>query len=265
MQVLCDVVAWPLKGSRTQKSRSPVHCAPARQRFAVSERLSVVSVFTGCRPLRRDLSPDLALVEEPPHLCDLQSGPLPAVLRAGCAGATHGKGDYIGEDVSQLEHALQAADLAHRSGLGLEATLAALLHDVGHLLGMEDKSHARMGDCGVANHENLGGGWLAGLGFSPKVCQLVSRHVDAKRYLCAVNKEYHDTLSSASKTTLIHQGGPMTQQEAKAFEEEELFKVILAMRRWDEAAKVKGKKVPELEAYRDMMEQNVGQRVGPGE
>mmetsp|Transcript_70143 Transcript_70143/g.164187 ORF Transcript_70143/g.164187 Transcript_70143/m.164187 type:complete len:216 (+) Transcript_70143:80-727(+) len=177
----------------------------------------------------------------------------------------HGKGDYIGENVSQLEHALQAADLAHRSGLGLEATLAALLHDVGHLLGMEDKSHARMGDCGVANHENLGGGWLAGLGFSPKVCQLVSRHVDAKRYLCAVNKEYHDTLSSASKTTLIHQGGPMTQQEAKAFEEEELFKVILAMRRWDEAAKVKGKKVPELEAYRDMMEQNVGQRVGPGE
>ncbi|CAE7939493.1 phnZ [Symbiodinium sp. KB8] len=168
----------------------------------------------------------------------------------------HGKGDYIGEDVSQLEHALQAADLAHRSGHGLEATLAALLHDVGHLLGMEDKSHARMGDCGIANHENLGGEWLAGLGFSPKVCKLVSRHVDAKRYLCAVNQEYHDTLSSASKTTLIHQGGPMTQEEAKAFEKEELFKVILAMRRWDEAAKVKGKKVPELEAYRDMMVQN---------
>ncbi|CAE7786234.1 unnamed protein product, partial [Symbiodinium microadriaticum] len=89
----------------------------------------------------------------------------------------HGKGDYIGEDVSQLEHALQAADLAHRSGHGLEATLAALLHDVGHLLGMEDKSHARMGDCGIANHvptthpqtypckENLGGEWLAGLGW----------------------------------------------------------------------------------------------------
>ena len=30
---------------------------------------------------------------------------------------------------------------------------------------------------------------------------------------------------------------------------QEMFKVILAMRRWDEAAKVKGKKVPELDAW----------------
>ena len=30
----------------------------------------------------------------------------------------HGCGDYIGEEVSQLEHALQAADLAQRRGEG---------------------------------------------------------------------------------------------------------------------------------------------------
>ncbi|CAJ1455748.1 unnamed protein product, partial [Effrenium voratum] len=124
----------------------------------------------------------------------------------------HGSGDYIGEEVSQLEHALQAADLAARSGFGSEATIAALLHDVGHMLGLDDKSHARMEDCGIVDHENLGGQWLSRLGFSSTVCDLVARHVDAKRYLCAINQEYHDNLSAASKTTLRHQGGPMTQE-----------------------------------------------------
>ncbi|CAK9018462.1 unnamed protein product [Durusdinium trenchii] len=152
----------------------------------------------------------------------------------------HGCGDYIGEEISQLEHALQAADLAQRSGLGQEATIAALLHDVGHLLGMDDPSSARMEDCGVVDHEKLGGQWLQSLGFSQKVCDLVARHVDGKRYLCAVRKDYHKTLSEASKTTLRHQGGPMTAEEANAFEKEELHKIIVAMRHWDEAAKVKG-------------------------
>ncbi|CAK9018460.1 unnamed protein product [Durusdinium trenchii] len=184
----------------------------------------------------------------------------------------HGCGDYIGEEISQLEHALQAADLAQRSGLGQEATIAALLHDVGHLLGMDDPSSARMEDCGVVDHEKLGGQWLQSLGFSQKVCDLVARHVDGKRYLCAVRKDYHKTLSEASKTTLRHQGGPMTaevntaevcvakgygMEEANAFEKEELHKIIVAMRHWDEAAKVKGKEVPSLETYRELIEKNL--------
>mmetsp|Transcript_112157 Transcript_112157/g.157313 ORF Transcript_112157/g.157313 Transcript_112157/m.157313 type:complete len:223 (-) Transcript_112157:169-837(-) len=173
----------------------------------------------------------------------------------------HGRGDYIGEDVSQVEHALQAADLAKRSGLGADATIAALLHDVGHMLGMDDPSSAQMEDCGFVDHEKLGGQWLAELGFSQKVCDLVARHVDGKRYLCAVKEGYHDTLSPASKTTLRHQGGPMTTEEAKIFETEELHKVIVAMRHWDEAAKVKGKEVPTLESYRDLLEKNITQRA----
>eukprot|EP00435_Cladocopium_sp_Y103_P066639 s205_g28.t3 len=170
----------------------------------------------------------------------------------------HGSDDYIGEEVSQLEHALQAADLAQRSGLGADATIAALLHDVGHMIGMEDPSSARMEDCGVVDHEKLGGQWLAELGFSQQVCDLVARHVDGKRYLCAVKKDYHDTLSPASKTTLRHQGGPMTIEEAKGFEEEELHKTIVAMRHWDEAAKVKGKEVPTHTLSVFLPESNLG-------
>eukprot|EP00913_Durusdinium_trenchii_P003269 g3024.t1 len=122
---------------------------------------------------------------------------------------------------------------------------------------MDDPSSARMEDCGVVDHEKLGGQWLQSLGFSQKVCDLVARHVDGKRYLCAVRKDYHKTLSEASKTTLRHQGGPMTAEEANAFEKEELHKIIVAMRHWDEAAKVKGKEVPSLETYRELIEKNL--------
>ena len=44
-----------------------------------------------------------------------------------------GDQDYIGEPVSQREHALQAAAHARASGAPKAAVLAALLHDVGHL------------------------------------------------------------------------------------------------------------------------------------
>jgi predicted HD phosphohydrolase len=114
-----------------------------------------------------------------------------------------------------------------------------------------------MGDCGIADHENLGGRWLREVGVSAKVSTLVARHVDAKRYLCCVNPEYHAQLSEASKTTLGYQGGPMTPDEAAAFERDELFKIIIAMRRWDEAAKVPNKQVPTLDAYRYILEENI--------
>lgn len=168
-----------------------------------------------------------------------------------------GGADYVGEDITQEEHALQAGELAMRANFGDDVVIAALLHDCGHLLGLKDETLPRMGDAGIADHENLGGRWLRGLGFSQRVATLVARHVDAKRYLCCVNPEYHAKLSDASRTTLGHQGGPMTPEEAKAFEEDELFKTIIAMRRWDEAAKVPEKKVPALESYRSMLLRNL--------
>lgn len=172
-----------------------------------------------------------------------------------------GNSDYIGEPVSSQEHALQAAYMGKRAGFDDDAVLAALLHDVGHLIGLDDPSAGRMDHCGVMDHENLGGDWLRNLGFSERVSTLVRRHVDAKRYLCCVKPDYHDNLSDASKTTLKHQGGPMTPEEAKAFEKDELFKTILAMRYWDEAAKVPGKEVPTLSSYKEMMRKHIAEAI----
>lgn len=46
----------------------------------------------------------------------------------------------------------------------------------------------------------------------------------------------------------------MEEAEARSFEQDELCKTIIAMRHWDEAAKVPGKAVPVLEAYRSLLE-----------
>ena len=63
-----------------------------------------------------------------------------AVARLEALFAAHGQDDYIGEPVSQLQHHLQCAHFAKIQYADLphveELTLAALLHDVGHLLGL---------------------------------------------------------------------------------------------------------------------------------
>ena len=75
-----------------------------------------------------------------------------------------------------------------------------------------------MADCGAKNHENIGGDFLENAGFSSAVVAICRGHVNAKRYLCWKNPEYHAQLSEASKTTLTFQGGQMEEDEALKFE-----------------------------------------------
>jgi len=49
----------------------------------------------------------------------------------------HGHIAYAGEGVTQMEHALQAAQRAEAAGGGDELVTAALLHDLGHLLNLQ--------------------------------------------------------------------------------------------------------------------------------
>jgi len=161
--------------------------------------------------------------------------------------------DYIGEPISQLEHALQCGKFAADSGADNEVILGALLHDIGHLLvGFESNdgpSQQRMGNLGVVNHELVGARFLLRLGFSNKLAQLVCGHVQAKRYLVWKHEHYAKKLSPASKQTLDFQGGPMGESEALAFEKSDLFSTILKLRTWDDKAKVVGLQVPGLDHY----------------
>src|SRR5580658_149933 len=129
--------------------------------------------------------------------------------------ARRGEAAYHGEAVSQTEHALQAAELAELEGAPDRLVVAALLHDVGHLLDGQDEDLAHRGVDG--RHEEAGGAWLA-RHFGPEVIEPIRLHVAAKRYLCAVDPTYLDGLSPASRLSLSVQGGPMRAEERAQFE-----------------------------------------------
>jgi phosphonate degradation associated HDIG domain protein len=165
--------------------------------------------------------------------------------------ARRGASAYHGEAVSQAEHALQAAELAEREGAPDRLVVAALLHDVGHLLDGQDEDLAHRGVDG--RHEEAGGAWLA-RHFGPEVIEPIRLHVAAKRYLCAVDPAYLDGLSPSSRLSLSLQGGPMEAEERAQFEANPYYRDAVRLRYWDDTAKVPGLEVPGLDHYRDRLE-----------
>jgi phosphonate degradation associated HDIG domain protein len=164
----------------------------------------------------------------------------------------HGGEGYAGEKLTQLEHMVQAAQLAEEQGYDDEVILAAFLHDVGHLC---EPGHGdnEMDGFGIKDHEEIGAEFLKSKGFSKKIVRLVQSHVEAKRYLTLKNPSYYEQLSEASKKTLEYQGGRMEEDEASAFEQYPLFDLIIKMRKWDEQAKIEHKRIPDLNLYRQMI------------
>lgn len=147
----------------------------------------------------------------------------------------YGDEDYDGEPVSQTSHMIQCAMLA-MSESDIDLTIGAFLHDIGHLLKHVSNTQP-MGSFGVVNHEGIGAAYLREKGFSERVCAIVAGHVQAKRYLVAKDETYASKLSFASQETLKLQGGPMSAEEAAAFEQLPFYNDIVQVRLWDEKAK----------------------------
>ncbi len=83
------------------------------------------------------------------------------------------------------EHMLQAAYFAQAEAAPAALVIAALLHDVGHLIeSVPDDIADWTTD---ARHEEAGGRWLAQR-FPASVSEPVRLHVPAKRYLCATDE-----------------------------------------------------------------------------
>lgn len=152
------------------------------------------------------------------------------------------------EVVTQRQHALQCARQAEEAESDSALITAALLHDIGHMLQKHGPEPAAKGI--DDRHEDIGGAWLA-KNFPPAVSEPVRLHVDAKRYLCAVEPGYFETLSPASVRSLELQGGPMSEREVADFEALPHFAAAVALRRWDEGAKDANALTPNLEYYRE--------------
>lgn len=159
----------------------------------------------------------------------------------------------LDEPVSQLDHALQTAALADAGGSTPELVAAALLHDIGHLLG--GAPHGRDLRCagtGERHHEAVAARFLASW-FPSAVTAPIALHVRAKRYLCSLDPTYIDRLSPASRRGLAIQGGPLPARAVATFEDLPFATEAVALRRFDDAAKTPGSSTARLEDHRELL------------
>jgi len=158
---------------------------------------------------------------------------------------------HYGEEVTQMEHILQCAHLARIDGASEELIAAALLHDIGQFIDNAGNAAEYLGV--DARHEVIGADYLAPH-FPAAVTEPVRLHVEAKRYLCAAEPGYLETLSRASSLSLQLQGGPHTEVEMKHFLSTPVASEALRLRSYDDMGKRPGWQVPELETYRPILE-----------
>jgi [1-hydroxy-2-(trimethylamino)ethyl]phosphonate dioxygenase len=162
-----------------------------------------------------------------------------------------GAGAYFGEAVTTLEHSLQAAFFAQESNASDAMVLAALLHDIGHLIDSAPPDFADWQS--DAQHEVSGSRWLAQR-FGLDVSEPVRLHVPAKRYLCATDPSFLAQLSPASVRTLALQGGPMSSAEIAAFCLEPFHREAIQLRHWDDRGKVAGLRTPDFAHYAGLID-----------
>lgn len=174
-----------------------------------------------------------------PHKIDDPVEFLLSVMQSQDGGTTF-------DGLNRLEHGLQSAANAERNGATPALITASLFHDIGSILRSDYPELA--GDT-ERGHETIGAAIL-GEWFGPEITEPVALHVMAKRHLMAREAGYADKLSPASVASLENQGLPLTPRESQAFLAQNYAKDALALRRWDEAAKLPGAETPKLESFR---------------
>lgn len=167
-----------------------------------------------------------------------------------------GHQQYGMEAISQLEHALQCADMAQQAGETPETIVAALLHDMGHLLAAERDGQSEHDTSKDDLHQYIALPFLRTL-FPDAVLEPIRLHVDAKRYLCLMDSGYWAELSPASKHSLEQQGGVFSEQQAEVFMQQNFAAEAVRLRRYDDLAKVPAKVVPDLSHYAVYLQQVV--------
>lgn len=156
----------------------------------------------------------------------------------------------FGESVTVLTHSLQTAECAKQQGEPDAIVVAALLHDVGHLI-IDEDDHIASRVIDTA-HEESGADYLARW-FKPEVVEPGRLHVAAKRYLCTTDPGYLKSLSTAAHETLTLQGGPMNQQACMDFEANPYARQALTLRRYIDQDKDVGMTVAPLRSYEPLL------------
>ncbi len=160
--------------------------------------------------------------------------------------------------VSQLDHALQCAALAERAGADDALVAAALLHDLGHLI--HDDQDGELDHDHDDVHQYIALPFLRRW-FGPAVVEPIHLHVEAKRYLCAVERGYLAGLSAGSQRSLALQGGVFDGAQAAQFVQRPYSHDAVSLRRWDDRAKIPGADVPPFASYRPLLREVAAERL----
>ena len=170
-------------------------------------------------------------------------------IRTALLAVYAGRADkrYGLSDVTQLQHALQAAHHAEAAGEPPSLIVASLLHDLGHMIHELGTDYLVRGINDT--HEETGAQWLSRW-FGPDVSEPVRLHVAAKRYLCSV-EGYYDRLARDSRRSLELQGGAMSEAEVVAFRQEPYAEAAIRVRRFDDDAKSPTAQTPPFEYFLD--------------
>jgi predicted HD phosphohydrolase len=135
--------------------------------------------------------------------------------------------------VTQLEHALQTATLAEAAGANDALVTAALLHDLGHMMCMDDE------DChGVDDFHEYRALPLLRSAFDESVLGPITLHEAAKRMLSATEPAYYATLSPLAKRALMLQGGPFCTADATQFIVTRFAREAILICRWGDRATI---------------------------
>jgi len=166
---------------------------------------------------------------------------------------TNNKSLYIGEELTISEHMIQTAMLAEKNKCSSDLICSSLLHDYGHFV-IKDPNQLVTNQID-GNHEIIGANYLK-IFFPNKIIEPILLHVNAKKYL-AREKKYFNSLSEASKVSLKLQGGIMSDNEAKQFEQNKNYENAIKLRRFDEGAKQKSTEIKKIEDYKELLRSKI--------
>ncbi len=147
-------------------------------------------------------------------------------------------------EIDGLAHALQCGALLRAEHPDdPELAVAGLVHDIADVVNPDDHT----------DHDRRGAALVGGL-LGDRVAHLVGAHVIAKRYLVTTDPAYRSQLSRRSVETLALQGDALADADLAALGKDPDLAAILELRRADERAKDPTARVPELDAWSEMLE-----------
>ena len=138
--------------------------------------------------------------------------------------------------ITHLEHALQTTELAKKNNESEEFQLACFLHDIGHLILNEHNTNKHFLNKDL-KHESVAFKYLNNF-FPSSITHPIMHHVLAKRYLCTIDDNYYESLSSASKKSFIIQGGKIDNDFLDILKTNEKFSNAVKMRKYEDLSKI---------------------------